>query len=858
LRLIKFSITFTLLFLAVSATAQQHQDPWLKRNWNNMIARYNIYFNAQQKLDKAVRTIAQGHKDDFEAILPIYPYGTKESAKGMKATLDEAMKKASMVIQNKPKSKWADDAYFIIGQTHFFSGDYYAAIEVFQFIIGSYRDPFIKDMCQLWLMKSYIALEKYDDAEAIFGLLSDKKSEFATFNTHLNLSGGDLLIKQEKYKQATEYLEKGLQGLKDKQVKYRTYFTLGQLYLLTEDYKKANNSFIKVLKLNAPYEYVFQANLGMARSTAQSGGKGAKSTKRYLKRMLGDDKNIEYFDQIYFELAKLEFSEGNENAGLEHMLLSAKNSSSNKTQSTKTYLYLANHYFNSREYDKAQSYYDTTVSVLPDKFPDADKIRGKHAVLSKLIDYIEEIRLQDSLLDLSKLDRNDLDRRITKIIEAEKERERIAKEEELIRRDQERFNNGNSAAATPPGGGGGSVWYFYNPMQVSRGTNDFIRNWGNRKKGDWWRFINKSVVESTVKEKKNEDEETSNPDDYYVEEDEEQQEALKDLDEEKLEYYKPIPFSTAAKLVALKKIENAYHGIGKIYFNDLKEYRKSIAQFNQLITRFPETKHEPEALFYLSKAHTELGEEDNASKYAKKVAEDFPETPYNQVLNAKEIVEEESDKEVVNLYTKMYNAYDAGSYDEVFTIKQQIDKEYPGSSIQGKIDYLYALTIGKTKGKEAYIEELEILKDAYIGTEIGEMASYTLRLLQNKIDVETSNNIYNKNTSGIHYYVITGTTDDVNKVKLELDKYNSEFFSTQKLQINNLMLGDKQLFYIKQYNNKEEVQKYHNEVKNSLSFLTNSGLISIEIYGITEENFRTLVKTKEEEEYLKFFRRNYD
>jgi hypothetical protein len=70
LRLIKFSITFTLLFLAVSATAQQHQDPWLKRNWNNMIARYNIYFNAQQKLDKAVRTIAQGHKDDFEPFCP--------------------------------------------------------------------------------------------------------------------------------------------------------------------------------------------------------------------------------------------------------------------------------------------------------------------------------------------------------------------------------------------------------------------------------------------------------------------------------------------------------------------------------------------------------------------------------------------------------------------------------------------------------------------------------------------------------------------------------------------------------------------------------------------------------------------
>ena len=96
-----------------------------------MIARYNIYFNATQNLEKATTNLAKKHKDDFEEILPIYPYGTKKDGKSMRSTLDEVMKKASKVIQNKPKSKWADDAYFVIGQTHFFGGDHFAAIEVF-------------------------------------------------------------------------------------------------------------------------------------------------------------------------------------------------------------------------------------------------------------------------------------------------------------------------------------------------------------------------------------------------------------------------------------------------------------------------------------------------------------------------------------------------------------------------------------------------------------------------------------------------------------------------------------------------------------------------------------------------------
>jgi tetratricopeptide (TPR) repeat protein len=862
----KYIAFAVLIAFSITAKAQKSQDPWLKRNWDNMIARYNIYFNATQKLESSVSKLADKQKDDFEKYLKVYPYGTEADAKEMRSSMEEVMKKASKVIQTKPRSKWADDAYFIIGQTHFFSGDYYAAIEAFQFVNANYTDPHIKSLSQLWLLKTYVQQKKYDDAEAILGLLKDIKTADKEFITHLNLTAGDLMVSQEKYPEAIKFYAKGIEKLKNRTLRYRAEFVMGQLNLATGNFRKANSHYIKVLKMNAPYEYVFQANLGMARATSQGGGAGIKNTKKYLKRMLSDDKNIEYFDQIYYELALLEMSLGNKQVGLENMYKSAANAKSNNTQRTKTYLYLADYFFANRNYSKAQAYYDSTVAVIPVDFPDVDKIKGQHAVLSKLIENIETIRLQDSLLALSRLDKAVLDKKITKIIEDEKERKRLEEEELAIRKEQERLNpTAGGGAGLPNAGAGapGGIWYFYNQASIARGTSDFIRTWGNRSNGDWWRFINKSVVETAVPKqpaKDEPDEPEEDPDTYSGSNDKEQKEALKGLDEEKLKYYAPIPFSATAKLVAEKKIQDAYLGIGKVYFDDLKEYPKSIENFSTLLKRFPITKHKPEALFYLSKANSLTGKEAEAAKFAKQIGEEFPETAFNQVLNSKEILEDNSDAEVIAIYQKMYDAYQANKFDAVTAYKKQIDREYPGNSIQGKVDYLHALAIGKTQGREAYLKELAIVKDNYTGTEIGEMAAYTIRLLTEQKEDEVGANkpsIFNSSTDGIHYYIISGKTTKEKEVQLQIDEYNRQFFGKKTLQINSLILGDKQLFYIKQFDSKADAMNYHVELTSSQSFLTNAGLSEISIYAISEANFKTLVKNKNEQEYISFFNRIY-
>ena len=854
-------IAFILLFgVGLQCKSQSKDEGWLKRNWNDMIAHYNIYFNAEQKLLAAVDDLAQRHKDDFSKYLTIYPYGSEKDAKNQRNTLEEVMKKSSKVIQHRPHSKWVDDSYFLIGQTHFFGGDYFSAIETFQFVNSNFSDEEIKAMSQLWLMKSYIQKGQYDDAESILGMLSEKPSEFKTFTTHLNLSGGDLLVKQGKYNEAIPYLVKGLKTVKDRRLKYRTNFLLGQLYLNAEKFEDANKHFIRVLKQNAPYEYVFQANLGMAKSTAQSGGQGAKNTTKYLRRMLDDDKNIEYFDQIYYELALLQFNLGNDEEALQNMMNSSKYAGKNNTQRTKTYLFLGDYYFQNRTYDKAQSYYDSAVSFIPDQFPKAEKIRAQHAVLSKLIEHVETIETQDSLLALSRMERTKLDRLISNIINEEAEAAQRKKEEEALQRERNRLAAQN-ATPTLPDAESGSTWYFYNPSVLAQGENDFIRLWGNRKKEDFWRFVNKSAVEDAVEPPK-QNEEESDPDNYNASMDDEQKQALEGLDKNRVKYYENIPFSDLAKEVAEQKIQDAMLGIGKIYFDDLKEFVKSIENLSTLLNRFPKTEHRPEALFYLAKASASSGDSAAYAKFARTIYDEYPETPYNQVLNAQEISESSEDLEVIALYSTMYKAYTNEDFEQVLQLKRQIDTEYPGNSIQGRIDYLYTLTVGKMQGKEAYIKELRILEETYSGTEIGEIARYTLSLFEEPAEEalpEMGTDKYTTSTkrSTKYYYIVSGLTTREKDVQLALTEYNSKYFNTFNLYVQSMKFEERSMFYMKQFDALDDAMRYHSELKENKMEFQKLRFLEMKGYVISDENFRTLFKEKNEDEYISFFYQHY-
>ena len=79
--------------------------------------------------------------------------------------------------------------------------------------------------------------------------------------------------------------------------------------------------------------------------------------------MLKDDKNIEYFDQIYFALAEIAFSDGQEDLAIEYLMTSVRVSVKNKKQKAKSLQKLGDWNYMKDEYLLAYQYYDTIQQV---------------------------------------------------------------------------------------------------------------------------------------------------------------------------------------------------------------------------------------------------------------------------------------------------------------------------------------------------------------------------------------------------------------------------------------------------------------------------------------------------------------
>ncbi len=112
---------FSFILLTASLLAcDKNRNTFVNRKYQNMVARFNVYFNGNERLDDAVAGLENSHKDDYKQILDVYPYSTEEARKSLSGKMDEIIKKASKIIADRPLSKWVDDAWLLQGKAVFF------------------------------------------------------------------------------------------------------------------------------------------------------------------------------------------------------------------------------------------------------------------------------------------------------------------------------------------------------------------------------------------------------------------------------------------------------------------------------------------------------------------------------------------------------------------------------------------------------------------------------------------------------------------------------------------------------------------------------------------------------------------
>ncbi|HUR31914.1 MAG TPA: hypothetical protein VMZ69_10820, partial [Saprospiraceae bacterium] len=135
-----FFIILILGLLSACVTQKSRQDmSKVGQFYHNVTAKYNGWFNANELVEASVLKLEEQHQDNFNEILPIYEYAAVDNADAVKADLDEAIKKVSVVVTLHEFSDWADDSYLLIGKSLYLKKDYEASENAFEF----YMDEFL-------------------------------------------------------------------------------------------------------------------------------------------------------------------------------------------------------------------------------------------------------------------------------------------------------------------------------------------------------------------------------------------------------------------------------------------------------------------------------------------------------------------------------------------------------------------------------------------------------------------------------------------------------------------------------------------------------------------------------------------
>jgi tetratricopeptide (TPR) repeat protein len=881
--------------MAIAAACNPTRDRKINRAWHTLTGHYNVYFNGEQKMIEARQTLAKSHPNDFTKILDVFPYGDESAAKGVGGVMDEVLKKSSLSIQNHTVGKYTDDSYLLMGQAHYFKRDYFAALEAFQYINTKYKDKGLRPISTTWVAKCYTGLKKPDEAEAI---MSMHLSEFGPktvkgkpvkptfkerlyppypkyFDCEMYATAADIAIRQFKYSSAIPYMENALKKTSDKPTRIRYTFILGQLYLAVDSVKMANKYFSKILRMNAPYDFEFNASINIARAYDKNDKASVKRVRRSLKRMLRDDKNDGMYDQIHYELGNLEYKEQNTNEAIRQYKLSVAKSTKNQNQKALSYLALGNIYLELPEYRLAQAYYDSTANTISKNYKDYQRIVDKKELLSELISHLVVIETQDSLQRLSKLNQDQLQKRFQDWKAYQKVLAEQKAKEEKARKEAEKNAPPPTAAPALAGSfgtmpGEQAQWYFYNPTTVASGAAEFfsMKKWGRRPNEDYWRLSNKQKERAAQQTDEGEQQaDGDKPKDAGGGAEAKKEGAVaENADQEFNDWAKDIPYTSEAIDRSNDKMMNAYFDIGVLYDEKLMDYKEAVKNYEAMLERFPASDFEPEVLYRLFKLYNKMKDEPRANMKKAQLIAKYPDNPYALILQNKSVKSAENDanKELVAFYELMYKTYSAGQYQQVLEMKKEADRKFPGNAMRGKFDLLNALAIGKTKPVQEFKTELEVIVKEYPNTDISETAQRILDAMNNKNKPVTDSASLKPQkefviAAGSPHYVIIATRDkgfDVNEALSQTNKYNEEFESLDNLRVNNYLSNegyimlmvreftdlDKALKYLKGVDMMELVRK---RIKYQGEYIQ---------FAISPNNFKKMLKEQRVEQYHQLFR----
>lgn len=824
-------------------------------------------------------SLQQSYKDNYTEMLPVFLYTDINQLSTISSDMDRAIKKATKLVSMhsltvKPEldekknlspkqreyynkneyNKWVDDSYLLMAKAHFHKHEFPKASETFQYILTNYPDEYTIYETRLWIARLASIMNRTKEAEEIIESL-EKDIEFPkSLYSQLYASKADMAIKAENYQEAISMLKKTLEYEKKRYYKQRYNFILAQLYQEIKEYGTASIYYKEVIKLNPPYEMTFNARINMA-LTYESGRGSRKEIEKQLQKMLRDDKNIEYQDQIYYAWGNLYLQSGNEDKALEYYRLSAALGKNNTIQLAITYLTIADIYYEKPDYAPAQSYYDSAVGVIDVNYPGYPIIFAKSVSLTNLVDHLYTVELEDSVQYLAKKPKAEIYALVDQIIQNVKEEEEEARRLEQERQLQDNFSTQQQFELQTDKG---SSWYFYNPTSLKLGKQEFRRIWGPRALEDNWRRKNKS---------------SNTFDNLASTEDSDEDEAPGPVGNKGNKYSRDfylqnIPFTDSALVKSHNRIKTSLFEIGNIYFNDLKDYDKAEDAYIELIQRYPKNDYELRTYYKLYSIGKETENIELVSKYKQKIVSEYPNSNYAMVLTDPDYFKkiEEQERKYKELYAGAYELYQNGQFAQVANISRRALNELSDDELTPYFEYLLVVSEGVSKDTVQFISDLQDYIIKYPDSEAIPNVTRIIEYLETanpeaalQQKTQEAKLLYTYNPDEKHYVGIAVIKSvNTNQLMFNIINYNIDNFEGKDLKIIKADIDLFSLLAVNPFRNEQSALEYYMSITSSPDIWKDVNKQGSELFIISESNYNILKEDQQLESYLIFFKEQYN
>ena len=850
-----------------------------RRMFHNLTSHYNIYWNGEKSLNEGDKQLRTTVKDDYSKVLRIYNYGTKQDGMSMNSVMDRALEKTSICVQkhsmvfgSRERVKWIDDAYLVMGKAHFYKHDYIPAKRTFDFVATEYDYNDIAYVANMWLIKTYIQTEEYPKAVAMIEQLQAKTAGLSKqpkeLMRNMDFTIADYYIAVKDYNNAVRYLKTGILMNKDRDLRTRAMFILGQIYMLQGDSQRATAQFKKVVKRNPEYEMVFESKLNMAKvGTADN----ADELYKMMNKMLRDPNNEDYCDRIYYTMAELALREGDETKAIRYLRKSVAAYKDNQIQRMQSSLKAASMLFERNEYELAQAYYDTAVTSMNREYEGYDSIMNISQTLNELVMYASVVRDQDSLLRVAAMDsvsRNKLiDKIIAQVIEQEEmEREQREYEEQLALMGSTVGGDEKEKTSEPTNNTAAS-WYFYNQTAVSKGITEFTRKWGMRKLEDNWHISDKRSLDMAL---------NGDDDDDELEGKDAKQDSVNVnyTNHDRGYYLQDLPFTMDQKEVCDSLIADGLYHLGFLYMDRLNDLPRSIDAYEQLDTRYPNNEKELPTWYALYKMHKDLNHEEQSLIYKGKIFDKYPTSSYAQFINDPEYFQklQEQERASSDFYSKTYEAFEQGQYYRVKMNAERAMQLYEAdTALMPRFAFLHAVAQGRLVSIDTMAFALYDLVRTYPNSSITPYATqvlnnineeYHLGLVLTEIDKEGGDKpevkketpyVYEPNSEHFVMIVCDSRSVRVEPLKVRISDFNKKEHRTKSFTVKSVILDDDHtIITIGNFENEGKAADYISSM-----FLTDYVFGGIDtskykIKPISSKNYPVFYQSKDLDEYIQF------